>query len=59
MSMSKIIYDDQQFDMEELRQRMDEDLVREIQEGTETDQDFFNAYLIAHNEKYGERFVVD
>jgi hypothetical protein len=29
-----------------------------IQNATGSDQDFFNAYLIAHAKKYGEPFTV-
>ena len=56
--MSKITYNDQTFDMEEVRSQMDETLADGIRDRVETDQDFFDAYLVAHNEKYGERFVV-
>jgi len=56
--MSKITYNDQTFDMEEVRGQMDETLADGIRDRVETDQDFFDAYLLAHDEKYGERFVV-
>lgn len=52
-----ITYDGQTYDMREIRRLMDAELVATIA-GTETDQDFFNAYLIAHAGKYGERFTV-
>jgi CYTH domain-containing protein len=52
-----IIHDGKSYDLRELRGVMDAELVAAI-ESTDTDQDFFNAYLIAHAEKYGERFVV-
>jgi hypothetical protein len=56
--MSKITYDGQAFDMEEVRSQMDESLAEGIHGTVDTDQDFFDAYLLAHNEKFGERFVV-
>jgi hypothetical protein len=52
-----IIHDGKSYDMRELRGRMDADLVAAM-DSADTDQDFFNAYLIAHADKYGERFVV-
>jgi hypothetical protein len=55
---SRVSYGGQQFDFNALRSRMDHELAASI-EGTDTDQDFFNAYLLAHNEKYGQRFVVE
>ncbi|MEP6899526.1 MAG: hypothetical protein ABI870_13440 [Rhodanobacter sp.] len=56
--MSKIAYDDQTFDFETVRERMDTDLSKELQGSYDTDQDFFDAYVIAHTQKYGQRFVV-
>jgi hypothetical protein len=52
-----IIHDGQSYDLRELRTLMDAELVAAI-DSTGTDQDFFNAYLIAHADKYGERFTV-
>lgn len=57
-SMGKIVYDGKNYELESLRERMDEDLVGKI-DGSLGEQEFFDTYLIAHNEKYGERFVVD
>lgn len=56
--MGKIIYDDKHYELETLRERMDEDLAGKIDTGY-SEQDFFDTYLAAHNDKYGERFVVD
>lgn len=56
--MGKIVYDGKNYELESLRERMDEDLVGKI-DGSLGEQEFFDTYLIAHNEKYGERFVVD
>lgn len=56
--MKKIVYEDQEFDMAALRQQMDRDLADRIEGTVETDQEFFDTYLIAHQERYGERFTV-
>jgi hypothetical protein len=55
--MAKIVYEGNNYELESLRQRMDDDLIGEIN-GSFSDQEFFDSYLIAHNEKYGERFSV-
>ncbi len=57
--MSKVTYNDQSFDMEELRARMDKDIVSELELDSDADQDFFDSYLIAHEKKHGKRFTVD
>jgi hypothetical protein len=56
--MSKIVYEGNNYELEQLRERMDQDLMDEL-DGNFTDQQFFDSYLIAHDRKYGERFVVD
>jgi hypothetical protein len=57
--MSKITYEGKNYELESLRERMDKDLANEIAATVDTDQEFFDSYLLAHNEKYGERFIVD
>jgi hypothetical protein len=57
--MSKITYNGQTFDFEEIRRQMDPDLAEQFEGTTKTDQDFFDSYLLAHSTKYGEHFVVD
>lgn len=57
-TMSKVIYDDKNYELESLRERMDKDLVGKI-DSSFSDQEFFDTYLAAHSKKYGERFVVD
>jgi hypothetical protein len=56
--MSKVTYNGQTFDIDEVRHQMDQELVEQLQGETETDQDFFDEYLLAHSTKYGEHFVV-
>jgi hypothetical protein len=53
-----VTYDGQSYSMQDIRRQMDSELAAGIPETSGSDQDFFNAYLIAHAEKYGERFVV-
>lgn len=53
-----IIHEGRSYDMREIRRQMDPDLAASIQDATHSDQDFFNAYLIAHANKYGKRFTV-
>jgi len=52
-----ISYEGQVYDMRDIRGLMDAELAARI-DSSQTDQDFFNAYLIAHADKYGERFTV-
>jgi asparagine synthetase B (glutamine-hydrolysing) len=56
--MNKITYNGQDFNFDEIRQQMDPELVERIQDTTDTDQDFFDEYLLAHDTKYGSRFVI-
>lgn len=53
-----ITHEGQRYDLREIRDQMDADLVAGIHT-MGSDQDFFNAYLMAHADKYGERFKVD
>lgn len=52
-----VTFEGESYDLDELRDRMDVDLVAGIGP-TENDQEFFDAYLLAHASKYGERFEV-
>jgi hypothetical protein len=56
--MSKITYNDQDFDFDTVRRSMDKDLTDAIEGTVETDQEFFDTYLAAHEAKHGERFTV-
>ncbi len=56
--MKTIVYEDQEFDMEKVRREMDDEIAGRIEGTVESDQEFFDTYLIAHQEKYGQRFVV-
>lgn len=48
-----------QVDMQAARQLMDDDLCEQIHGTVETEQEFFDAYVKAHDEKFGEEFVVN
>ena len=41
------------------RNLMDDDLCEQIHGTVDTDQEFFDAYVIAHAEKFGEAFVIN
>jgi hypothetical protein len=53
-----IVHEGRSYDMREIRRRMDPDLAARVRKETDSDQDFFDAYLIAHANKYGDRFTV-
>lgn len=53
-----IMHEGRSYDFQEIRRQMDADLANGIEAETDDDQDFFNTYLIAHAEKYGEKFSV-
>jgi hypothetical protein len=46
-------------DMQAARQLMDDDMCEKIHGTVETEQEFFDAYVKAHEEKYGEEFVIN
>lgn len=52
-----VSYEGRSYDMRDLRSQMGPELIAGI-EPAGSEQDFFNAYLVAHTEKYGERFRV-
>lgn len=54
----KIVHEGRSYDMRDIRRQMDPELAAGLQGETDSDQDLFNAYLIAHANKYGERFTV-
>jgi hypothetical protein len=53
-----IVHEGRSYDMREIRRWMDPDLAARVRKETDSDQDFFDAYLIAHANKYGDRFTV-
>jgi hypothetical protein len=53
-----IVHEGRRHDLAQIRSQMDPDLLERIRGEGYSDQEFFNAYLIAHADKYGERFTV-
>lgn len=56
--MSKITYNDKSYDFNEIRDQLDPELARELEGQFDTDQDFFETYLVRHHEKFNEQFEV-
>jgi anti-CRISPR protein AcrIC5 len=56
---TKITYNGQEFEMDAARQLMDDDICEAIHGTVETDQEFFDAYVKAHEEEFGEEFVIN
>ena len=57
--MTRIIYNNQEYDMGAARMLMDDDICEQIHGTVDTDQEFFDAYVKAHKEKFGEEFVIN
>ncbi|MHB1057671.1 MAG: hypothetical protein ACYC0F_07305 [Rhodanobacter sp.] len=57
-ALHDIVHEGKSYDFREIRLRMDPDLAAGMESEFDNDQDFFNAYLIAHADKHGERFTV-
>lgn len=57
--MTQITISGQQFDLAAARNLMDDALCEAIHGTVETEQEFVDAYLVAHLAKYGEEFVVN
>ena len=58
MKNHSIIHEGRSYDMREIRRQMDPELAAGLEGETDSDQDLFNAYLIVHANKYGERFRI-
>ncbi len=56
--MSKISYQNKYYDFDNIRDQFDPAVVEQMIGEYDTDQDFFNTYLVKHQEKFGEQFVV-
>ena len=56
---TKITYKGHEYDMDAARNLMDDDICEAIHGTVDTDQEFFNAYIKAHSEKFGEEFVIN
>lgn len=58
--MSKVTFDDDEFEYELLLRHMDEELRESLHKSRNwpSDQDFLDAYAEAHMERFGERFQI-
>jgi hypothetical protein len=56
--MSKISYNEKTYDFDKIREQFDPTIIEQMAGEYDSDQDFFNTYLVRHHEKFGERFVV-
>jgi hypothetical protein len=56
--MSKIRFNDKSYDFDDIREQFDPAIIEQMAGEYDSDQDFFNTYLVRHHEKFGERFVV-
>jgi hypothetical protein len=59
MNTSTIEYKGKAFDMGAVRNLMDEELCEQIHGTVDTDQEFFDAYVKVHAEKFGEAFAIN
>lgn len=57
--MSKITYNGHDYDFDAARNLMDDELCESIHGTVETEQEFVDAYAVAHAEKYGDEFVIN
>ncbi len=55
--MDAVTFNGREIDMDAARMLMDDDLCEAIHGTVDTDQEFFDAYLEAHQEKFGEPFA--
>jgi hypothetical protein len=56
--MSKISYNKNSYDFDTIRDQLDPTIVEQMEGEYDSDQDYFNTYLVRHHEKFGEHFVV-
>lgn len=55
--MATVVFGNHDIDLASARMLMDDDLCDAIHGTVETEQEFFDAYIKAHQDKYGEPFV--
>lgn len=55
--MTKVTYNGQEIDMAAARQLMDDEICEQIHGTVDTDQEFMDAYAVAHEEKFGAEFA--
>ena len=59
MTTSKIEYNGKSFEMDVARNLMDDEICEKIHGLVDTDQEFFDAYVKAHADKFGDEFVIN
>lgn len=59
MGNEKIEYKGKLFDLDAARNLMDDEICEQIHGTVETEQEFFDKYVEAHFEKFGEEFVIN
>ncbi len=59
MGISKIEYLGETYAVDVARNLMDDELCDKIHGTVDTDQEFFDAYVIAHAEKFGAALVIN
>lgn len=57
IEMTKVTYNGQEIDMAAARQLMDDEICEQIHGTVDTDQEFMDAYAVAHEEKFGAEFA--
>ena len=56
--MSNISYNEKTYDFDKIRDQLDPTIIEQLEGEYDSDQDFFNTYLVKHHEKFGEQFAV-
>ena len=57
--MNKVIFEGREIDLDAARHLMDDELCEAIHGTVDTEQEFLDAYLVAHKQKYGEEFAIN
>ena len=56
MEQAEVTFEGRKIDLTAARELMDDDLCEQIHGTVDTDQQFLDAYLAAHEAKYGQPF---
>jgi hypothetical protein len=56
-TQTTVEFNGRQIDLSAARELMDDELCQQIHGTVDTEQEFLDAYLVAHEAKYGEAFV--
>lgn len=55
--MNAVTFNNQTIDLDAARQLMDDEICEQIHGTVDSEQEFLDAYLVAHEKKYGTPFV--